>query len=391
VKGRVKEVTPVGAGSTAILLIYFGLVAGLACLPLSLLTLSQPPPEEEASPVWCPDGKKIAFECFIDGPTESVRDSDQRQYRSDAADICVTNVDGSQRVRLTSNQVADTDPTWSPDGTQLAYISVDGVYVMNADGTNQRKLVHIPLRSLSYDLPDRVVWSPSGQYLAFSACREVQDRDIYIVDVDTSELTNLTAGNAALDTSPAWMPDTKLLVFLSSYAPVEHSCDPSPAWSRSYLKLTNLEGTGQRTLYGEAYYRSLSVSSAGQIAFVANMRAKDYLEEGELSRETYLYTIRPGDEEPVMWEDFWGTSWSPDGRHLTDGYSVLDVETGERHRLPSAFSHYYGSPVWSPDGQELATTSFQEIGNIAAKRIIILDLNTDTVRSLIPREDSLWP
>jgi dipeptidyl aminopeptidase/acylaminoacyl peptidase len=386
VSGRVKEVTPVSVGLMFILLICLWLVGGWACVRLSLLM--PPPPEEEASPVWSPDGKKIAFECYIHGPTESVRDSDQRQYRSDAADICVINVDGSQRVRLTSNQVADTDPTWSPDGTQLAYISVDGVYVMNADGTNQRKLVHIPLRSLSYDLPDRVVWSPSGKYLAFSACREVQDRDIYVVNVHTGEFKNLTAGNAVLDTGPAWMPDSRQLVFLSSRVPVENSCDPAPLWSRSYLKLTDLEGTLQRTLCGEAYYDLLSVSSVGQIAFVANMRANNYLEEGEFSRETYLYLIDLGNEEPIIWDDFKGTSWSPNGRYLTDGYDILDVQTGEKRKLPLAFTPHYGSIAWSPNGENLATTGSQEIGNIFAKRIIILDLKTDIVRPLIPRQES---
>ena len=56
------------------------------------------------------------------------------------------NADGSGQRNLTRNPANDSDPTWSPDGRRLAFVSDrDGdleVYVMNADGSGQRRMTH---------------------------------------------------------------------------------------------------------------------------------------------------------------------------------------------------------------------------------------------------------
>ena len=54
---------------------------------------------------------------------------------------------GAQQTRLTTNTVSDDDPVWSPDGTQIAFISDRdvnlNVYLMNADGTGQLRLTNV--------------------------------------------------------------------------------------------------------------------------------------------------------------------------------------------------------------------------------------------------------
>jgi Tol biopolymer transport system component len=86
-------------------------------------------------PDWSPDGERIAFASFVG---------------SDNEEIFVTNVDGSQRTRLTDIPGNDHwPPTWSADGKRIAFTS-DGragkgeIFVMNSDGSGLTKLTDNP-------------------------------------------------------------------------------------------------------------------------------------------------------------------------------------------------------------------------------------------------------
>jgi Tol biopolymer transport system component len=56
----------------------------------------------------------------------------------------VTNADGSRRRVLTQNASVYGEPTWSPDGKQIAFVCKDQatIYVMNSDGSGPRALTH---------------------------------------------------------------------------------------------------------------------------------------------------------------------------------------------------------------------------------------------------------
>ena len=66
--------------------------------------------------------------------------------RDGNAEIYVMNADGSAQRRLTRNPASDGPPAWSPDGRKIAFVSGAGpldssaIYVMNADGTGKRRL-----------------------------------------------------------------------------------------------------------------------------------------------------------------------------------------------------------------------------------------------------------
>jgi len=99
----------------------------------------------------------------------------------------------------------DRYPTFAPDGAQIAFRHGDDliepsgdeeVYVMDADGTNVRRLTDSP------GLDEGPVWSPDGTKIAFSSDRDGQ-QEIYVMNADGSDPRRLT-DNPARDESPDW-------------------------------------------------------------------------------------------------------------------------------------------------------------------------------------------
>jgi Tol biopolymer transport system component len=86
------------------------------------------------------------------------------------------NADGTDQRRLTTDAAFDADPTFSPDGTRLAFTSTrDGntqIYVMAVDGSAQRRLTFDPAVDQLAD------WSPDGSRIAFESTRDI-NTEIY--------------------------------------------------------------------------------------------------------------------------------------------------------------------------------------------------------------------
>ncbi len=125
--------------------------------------------------------------------------------------IAVMNSDGSG---LTNLNVYGSDPTFSPDGTKIAFCSARDtpyaqIYVMNADGSGPQQLTHINAGDACSP-----AWSPDGRKIAFSAFRfshPSRDPAVYIMDADGSNL-KLLIEHAS---SPSWSPDGSKIAFTS--------------------------------------------------------------------------------------------------------------------------------------------------------------------------------
>lgn len=154
-------------------------------------------PANERNPVWSPDGEYIAFASSGEGDWN----------------IYVMRSDGTQRRRLTFDSQAENFPAWSPDGSMIAYSGTPAsggfygeVFVVDVLGTS-------PPRNLTnngaYDgSPD---WSPSGDRIAFNSDRTGSD-EIWTMKPDGSDLIQVTSASTN-NGFPSWAPDGMRIVF----------------------------------------------------------------------------------------------------------------------------------------------------------------------------------
>ncbi len=150
-------------------------------------------------------------------------------------DIWVMHDNGAELRQLTTDPERDIEPDWSPDGKQIAFVSGRDaptdvqIYVMNADGSNQRPL--LPFVAADHLSPR---WSPDGKTVAFYTNRD-NNFEVYVASATGDSVVNLSQ-NAADDMTPAWSPDGKQLAFSSDRDGTAH------------LYIMNADGTDVRQL-----------------------------------------------------------------------------------------------------------------------------------------------
>ncbi|MGA8221355.1 MAG: Tol-Pal system beta propeller repeat protein TolB [Candidatus Acidiferrales bacterium] len=152
-----------------------------------------------SSPAWSPDGSQIAFMSSQGGDPE----------------IYVSDADGSHLHKITFAAGVNTSPAWNPKtGKQIIFVSDRGgdpvLYLANSDGSNVEK-VDVEDRGYVVD----PAWSPNGQLLAFSWRRPSGNFDIYIMDIVSRQIVELTR-DAGRNERPSWAPDGRHIVFEST-------------------------------------------------------------------------------------------------------------------------------------------------------------------------------
>lgn len=202
-------------------------------------------------PRWSPDGKRLAF----------LR----------AGDIWVMNADGSAQKRVT--QLGNVGaPTWSPDGRWLAAVASVGLFKIRSTvpyGDPQR--INAP------DIhKERVSWSPDGTRIAYKGglldgepCEYYGNclSTVNVVTGDTRIVQNIWDGSTDGGDlfTPDWKPDASGLLFSESYYcggdPSEGGCGDDPPYVEP-LHVNVLQWSHDYTTYSGVY-----AASGGRIAF----------------------------------------------------------------------------------------------------------------------------
>jgi TolB protein len=259
------------------------------------------------------------------------------------------NADGSERRQLTFGSSADFRPTWSPDGTLIAYWSYGtdrstALKVVSPDGDRQVTIVD----RLALLGQEGITWAPDSRRLAFAGTPVDPPRSrshIYVATADRPGATEIGGpGLAGFD--PAWSPDGKQIAFVN--------LDPVDA-----LWLMDIDGSNAHRLTttpgnGWAFWNARWSQDGKRLAFLAG---------DDTHHDVWVIDAQGTNERNISSspeDESWPT-WSPDGTKVAYvrissagfGNFVVSNPDGSEPVTLSGPSVTADLPIWSPDGTML--------------------------------------
>jgi Tol biopolymer transport system component len=254
--------------------------------------------------------------------------------------IYTINTDGTDAKRLTNDLYDKFDPSWSPDGTQIVYISDDEngtkLYKMNADGSQPISLTNnLATISMGNNIiagignanPD---WSPDGQKIIFTVYGHIKELNL------TSGKVSDVLTNTPQALFPKWSSDGTKIMFVSG--------------DGGQVFIMNADGTDKKQITQSLYFpRLLDWSPDGLWVAVV-----EEVNKGPLS------IMRPdGSERRILTDKCMPLSaaFSPDSQWLVmtceeikgPGIYIMNVDEGIlRNILDDTTSSGFSGVDWSP-------------------------------------------
>jgi len=149
---------------------------------------------------WGPGGRVLALTMSYEGNSEI--------YKIDPSE-------GRVEARLTNNPAIDSSPCFSPDGSQIAFVSnrqgSPQIFVMSASGGGAKRVTF----QGKYNQTPRFSPRADKPQLAFTGRDERGVFDIFILDLKSGRIDRLTQGKGS-NLDPTWSPDGRLLAYVSS-------------------------------------------------------------------------------------------------------------------------------------------------------------------------------
>ena len=281
--------------------------------------------------------------------------------RTGNGDLYLADAMSGALVRLTTDPAFEGVPSWSPDGSRVAYVKFDPsgsgsseIHVINADGTGDRTVSS--RAGASQILP---TWSPDGTQIAFASVRTSDDSAIWVVGSDGLNPQRLTPDSIVAN-DPVWSPDGALIAYTAGH--------PTPS-----LYVMSPDGSNVRRLTPPdatllINWGSLWSPDGSRLAFVGRGAGG--------SRQVQVVSRDGGDVLNLTegTDDKGAPAWSPDGTELAfwsdrDGAGeiyAIPSTGGSWRRLTtgSGLSGVVVALLWSPDSRQIAVWTPLELGDI---------------------------
>ncbi|MGB9774016.1 MAG: TolB family protein [Bacteroidota bacterium] len=251
-------------------------------------------------------------------------------------------------------------PNWELSG-KIVYSTGTSIYLLDLSGSN-------PVPRLLVDEAGEPVVSPDGKTVAFSKISPAGSFDIYRINVDGTDMVNLTNRSWIMEGQLDWSPDGNWIVFTGDYPPYER------------LYIMDRDGRNIHPITDTSYYAAapswglpgFSPVGRNAIAFLWRPFATSDVKKRRLrliSPEGSMMTdLDQMNDGPA--------SWSPDSRFILypneRGYFVAKVSTLARYPLETDSLEFAGSvPHWASDGSLFAIERLRGTNDYGLYRITL--------------------